>query len=373
MLHTAALPALLVVVGLAIGSVPCVLHRCGEVCEYHCLACGECYCEVCDGGFGCKGELSSNPFLPLRAEDHAARLGLPRISGEAGNAASYTPPSLHRFRTAAARGPASAPALWYWQMTGEEWDQSVSIRASGKAYSIQCKRHARMLDDYKTRDKTREKERDQLRDRSQRDQTERKRPRRQAPLESVPNYGALSLTAGGPVVPLLRGAGADYLDSKLFTLPLLRGGGISIERLQTQPATSAEYFAPRPQVQEATMDILAVAPASELRADAEAFVFHASSRFKSTRIAAPSAGDGQTLRNKDTQPPLGACMGFEWGPPPSSPHPSPPPPPPSPSRRWPRTPGRVRLSARVLESRTLSMAAGLGSRRTLVCTTAMLV
>ena len=32
-----------------------------------------------------------------------------------------------------------------------------------------------------------------------------------------------------------------------------------------------------------------------------------------------------------------------------------------------RSPGRVRASARVLESRTLSMAALLGSRRTLVC------
>ena len=171
MLHTAALPALLVVVGIAIGSVPCVLHRCGEVCEYHCLACDECYCEVCDDGFGCKGDvgISSND--------------------------------------------------------------------------------------------------------------------------------------------------AAVVDGETFALK--------------------EYLAPRLQVQEATMDILAVAPASELRADAEAFVFHASSRFKSTRIAAPSAGDGQTLRNKDTQPLLGACIGFEWGPPPSSPHPSPPPPPPSHSRRWP--------------------------------------
>ena len=44
---------------------------------------------------GSSTELSSKPLLPLRAEDHAARLGLPRISGEAGNAASYTPPSLH--------------------------------------------------------------------------------------------------------------------------------------------------------------------------------------------------------------------------------------------------------------------------------------
>ena len=32
-----------------------------------------------------------------------------------------------------------------------------------------------------------------------------------------------------------------------------------------------------------------------------------------------------------------------------------------------RSPGRVRSSARVLESRALSMAALLGSRRTLVC------
>ena len=72
-MHTAALPALLVVVGLAIGSVPCVLHRCGEVCEYHCLACGECYCEVCDGGFGCKGDvgISSNDAAVVDGETFA--------------------------------------------------------------------------------------------------------------------------------------------------------------------------------------------------------------------------------------------------------------------------------------------------------------
>ena len=52
--------------------------------------------------------------------EHAARLGLPRITAE--NAAQHPPPSLNTFRTATARAPAnSVPALWFWQMTGEEW------------------------------------------------------------------------------------------------------------------------------------------------------------------------------------------------------------------------------------------------------------
>ena len=40
------------------------------------------------------------------------------------NAAQYPPPSLNKFRTAASRAPADAPpCLWYWQMTGNEWDR----------------------------------------------------------------------------------------------------------------------------------------------------------------------------------------------------------------------------------------------------------
>ena len=70
--------------------------------------------------------------------EHAARLGLPRISTE--NAAQHPPPSLNAFRTAAARAPAnSVPALWFWQMTGEAWPRD------GHSFDVQKKRHRRMV------------------------------------------------------------------------------------------------------------------------------------------------------------------------------------------------------------------------------------
>ena len=63
---------------------------------------------------------------------------LPRITAD--NAAQHPPPSLIRFRTAAARAPAnSEPALWFWQMTGDEWPRD------GKSFDIQKKRHRRMV------------------------------------------------------------------------------------------------------------------------------------------------------------------------------------------------------------------------------------
>ena len=70
--------------------------------------------------------------------EHAARLSLPRITAE--NAAQHPPPSLNSFRTAAARAPAnSAPALWFWQMTGDEWP------LDGHSFDIEKKRHRRMV------------------------------------------------------------------------------------------------------------------------------------------------------------------------------------------------------------------------------------
>ena len=64
--------------------------------------------------------LEPQPAVRVTAAAHAARRGLPRIV--AANATSHPPPSLNKYRTAAARAPAdSAPALWYWQQTGEEW------------------------------------------------------------------------------------------------------------------------------------------------------------------------------------------------------------------------------------------------------------
>ena len=87
-------------------------------------------------------------------------LDLPRIV--ASNAATYPPPSLNSFRTAAARAPAnSAPACWYWQLTGDEWQRD------GHSYELAKKRYKRMLAEHKAAERERE---------SKRDRSSRKRP-----------------------------------------------------------------------------------------------------------------------------------------------------------------------------------------------------
>ena len=74
----------------------------------------------------------------LTTAEHAARLNLPRITAE--SAAQHPPPSLNNFRTPAARAPAnSVPALWFWQMTGEEWLRD------GHSFDIEKKHHRRMV------------------------------------------------------------------------------------------------------------------------------------------------------------------------------------------------------------------------------------
>ena len=75
------------------------------------------------------GALTLSSTNAARAAAHASRLGLPRISSE--NAAAYPPPSLNAFRKPEARQPDdSAPALWYWQMAGFDWDRAGHIRTS---------------------------------------------------------------------------------------------------------------------------------------------------------------------------------------------------------------------------------------------------
>ena len=70
--------------------------------------------------------------------EHAEQLGLPRITTD--NAAQHPPPSLNAFRTAAARAPAdSKPAVWFWQMTGNEWPRD------GHSFELEKKRHRRMV------------------------------------------------------------------------------------------------------------------------------------------------------------------------------------------------------------------------------------
>ena len=89
-------------------------------------------------------ELLAQDDHTARAETtavYAERAGLPRILpkskvprpyhntpilGPSDNAAQYPPPSLNNFRTTASREPADAPpVLWYWQMTGEEWNRET--------------------------------------------------------------------------------------------------------------------------------------------------------------------------------------------------------------------------------------------------------
>lgn len=111
-------------------------------------------------------QASASPLLTLsstnaaRAAAHAERLGLPRISPE--NAAAYPPPSLNAFRKPESRQPDDAkPALWYWQMTGCDWDRA------GHSYELEKKRHRRMLAEHKQSEKQRE---------AQRDRSKRERP-----------------------------------------------------------------------------------------------------------------------------------------------------------------------------------------------------
>jgi len=134
--------------------------------------------------------------------EHAARLSLPRITAE--NAAQHPPPSLNGFRTAAARAPAnSVPALWFCQMTGDEWPRDSHsfdvakkrhrrmVRRGGSnphaARSLESELMARLfaraqLDDYKAAERVREFQRDRsARERAQDDgaqAAERKRVKR---------------------------------------------------------------------------------------------------------------------------------------------------------------------------------------------------
>ena len=110
--------------------------------------------------FKCGNNMPSTPTIlevleppPAACESaaaHAARRCLPRIV--TANAASYPPPSLNNFRTAAARAPAdSAPALWYWQLTGEEWQRD------GHSYELAKKAWRRMPAEHKAAERERDR------------------------------------------------------------------------------------------------------------------------------------------------------------------------------------------------------------------------
>ena len=101
-----------------------------------------------------KGAAQTAPTSVSSTADHAERLGRPRL--DVSNADSWLPPSLNGYRSAAARDPADCePALWYWQMTGRDWDRSVPDHGS-HAYELEKKRHRRFLDEYYQREKLRD-------------------------------------------------------------------------------------------------------------------------------------------------------------------------------------------------------------------------
>lgn len=82
---------------------------------------------------------------------------LPHITYE--NAATYPPPSLNSYRTAASRGPTSKPAIWFLQMTGSTWD------CQARSFDVAKKRWRRMADDdYFEKEKARLAERDEARE-----------------------------------------------------------------------------------------------------------------------------------------------------------------------------------------------------------------
>ena len=97
------------------------------------------------------------------SEAHAEHLGLPPITER--NASRYPPPSLKSFQSAASRAPHDAPpALWYWQMTTEEWDRG------SRSYELAKKQYRRLLPAQQQSEKQREQKR------PKRDRTSRQRP-----------------------------------------------------------------------------------------------------------------------------------------------------------------------------------------------------
>ena len=81
-----------------------------------------------------------------------ARRDLPRIDKT--NAERYPMPDLKRYKGAAQRQLDSKPALWYWQMTGGDWD------GEAQSYSLATKKYRRDYDsEYKETERQREQKR----------------------------------------------------------------------------------------------------------------------------------------------------------------------------------------------------------------------
>ena len=63
--------------------------------------------------------------------------------------------SLNNFRTAESRAAGDcAPAVWYQQMTGDDWGRD------GQSFDVAKKRYRRLLDEHKAAEREREKKRD---------------------------------------------------------------------------------------------------------------------------------------------------------------------------------------------------------------------
>ena len=150
----------------------------------------------------------SNATVEPTIAELAERAGLPRIlprlrrNRASENAAQYPPPSLNKFRTAASRQPADAPpVLWYWQMTGEEWDRkshSYEVRvpaSNSRASLLTCgsirvwqlarKSHWRMLEDNQAKENEREETEARARDRKN-NQAKYRQKRKLEAIEQCP-------------------------------------------------------------------------------------------------------------------------------------------------------------------------------------------
>ena len=140
----------------------------------------------------------------------ATRAGLPRILPRrrnqvaSENAWQYPPPSLNKFRTAASREPADAPpVLWYWQMTGEQWDRkshsyevclclshrtherSADECGSIRVWQLARKSHWRMLEDNQAKENEREETEARARDRKN-NQAKYRQKRKLEAIEQCP-------------------------------------------------------------------------------------------------------------------------------------------------------------------------------------------
>ena len=122
------------------------------------------------------------------SEFHAERLGLPPITER--NASAYPPPSLKKFQSAASREPAdSPPALWYWQMTTQEWEDRDS-----ESYKKAKDQHRNMLAEIKQRKQQHEKARP-ARDRSSRNRPSNSERRKQRNEQVMRKHTAAVITS----------------------------------------------------------------------------------------------------------------------------------------------------------------------------------